>query len=128
MTPLEPEVKTPAYMKRREKAWAEAGILFLGRPLPYPVFEALVEFQGYRCAVCGMHSAFESLAADHDHKTRELRGALDMRCNHRRVGVVERYGRYRSARVTRFVKEYLRRPPARKQAFMDLLRLKGLLP
>jgi hypothetical protein len=100
------------YTRRREKTWRRMGITFNGQPLKWRVFLRCVELQKHRCAVCGMSDALESLSADHDHATDEFRGAACLHCNHRAIGVVERYGHYRNERYTAMVAAYLATPPA----------------
>lgn len=37
--------------------------------------------QGGVCAICGCHQRYQSLAVDHDHKTKKVRGLLCVQCN-----------------------------------------------
>ncbi len=43
----------------------------------------MFEFQGGRCAICGIHQSelSRALAVDHDHVTGKVRGLLCLRCN-----------------------------------------------
>lgn len=51
-------------------------------------YNSLLKEQGGGCAICGKTPEAEgkSLAVDHNHETREIRGVLCSYCNHRRVG------------------------------------------
>lgn len=42
-------------------------------------YEAMIEAQGGKCAICGKH--MEKPHVDHDHMTGEVRGLLCRRCN-----------------------------------------------
>jgi DNA-directed RNA polymerase subunit RPC12/RpoP len=44
-------------------------------------FNAMLEKQGYRCAICGSDNDGRELAIDHDHVTGEVRGLLCTKCN-----------------------------------------------
>jgi hypothetical protein len=37
--------------------------------------------QGGRCAICGCQQRYQSLAVDHCHKTKKVRGLLCVQCN-----------------------------------------------
>lgn len=49
-------------------------------------YDALLERQGGRCAICRAHPKSKRLAVDHDHGTGEVRGLLCSRCNHDLLG------------------------------------------
>jgi len=46
-------------------------------------YNEMMDSQGYRCAICGIHTADckRNLSVDHDHKTGMARGLLCVRCN-----------------------------------------------
>lgn len=75
-------------------------------------YEALLELQGGRCAICGRRPKTKRLAVDHDHATGEVRGLLcpgDDGCNHRLLG----YVRDRVDLLQRAI-DYLNEPPAQR--------------
>lgn len=49
-------------------------------------YDALLELQGGKCAICRAKPVSKRLAVDHDHKTGEVRGLLCSRCNHDLMG------------------------------------------
>lgn len=49
-------------------------------------YEEMVRLQGGVCAICGKAPTTIRLHADHDHKTRRVRGALCFYCNRYRLG------------------------------------------
>lgn len=49
-------------------------------------YDALLEAQGGRCAICRGKPKSKRLAVDHNHKTGEVRGLLCSRCNHDLMG------------------------------------------
>lgn len=49
-------------------------------------YDALLDRQGRRCAICRAKPKSKRLAVDHDHKTNEVRGLLCSRCNHELMG------------------------------------------
>lgn len=49
-------------------------------------YDALLEFQGGGCAICGRPPGKRRHALDHDHKSMELRGILCTACNMRLTG------------------------------------------
>lgn len=65
--------------------------------------------QGGKCAIClkATGTGAKKLAVDHDHKTGEVRGLLNARCNHDLLGFFSREDLVRAI-------EYLDNPPARK--------------
>lgn len=68
--------------------------------------EALIEVQGGElCAICGDRPGERSLAVDHDHETRRVRGLLCIPCN-RGLGFFEDNPEILSAAI-----EYLSSPP-----------------
>lgn len=107
---IPPRLYTHSVM--RERRWREQGINFHGLPLTYRVWLKIKAVSGNRCALCGRDEIWGSLAADHDRKTGEVRGALCAECNRRAVGSVERWGHYRSPDLTARVRGYLTDPPA----------------
>jgi len=44
-------------------------------------YEAMLESQGGMCAICGGPPGVRSLAVDHDHETKRVRGLLCSGCN-----------------------------------------------
>ena len=44
-------------------------------------YDALLEFQGGVCAICGSPPKSRRLDRDHDHKSMQVRGLLCVRCN-----------------------------------------------
>lgn len=44
-------------------------------------YDALLEFQGGVCAICGAEPKSRRLDRDHDHKLMVVRGLLCVRCN-----------------------------------------------
>lgn len=59
-------------------------------------WEALLRWQGGRCAICGRRAISRRLATDHDHRTGEVRGLLcaddERGCNHALLGLLESSG------------------------------------
>ncbi len=51
-------------------------------------YNAILEYQGYRCAVCKRHVSelSSSLCVDHDHKHKRVRGLICHYCNRKVVG------------------------------------------
>ena len=47
------------------------------------LYDAFFDYQGGRCAICGVHQdeLARNLDVDHDHKTGKMRGLLCNRCN-----------------------------------------------
>lgn len=64
--------KGSAHEKRVQKVYG----------LPAGAYQALYEFQGGRCAICGRGRGISKrLAVDHDHRTGLVRGLVDANCN-----------------------------------------------
>lgn len=53
-------------------------------------YDAILEFQGGRCAICRNEPKTRRLAVDHDHVTGQIRGLLCMNCNHYLLGYRKR--------------------------------------
>lgn len=70
-------------------------------------YDALVELQGGRCAICRNRPKSKSLAVDHDHKTGVVRGLLCSRCNHDLMGAA-----WDSAAMALALWHYMNTPPA----------------
>ena len=49
-------------------------------------YEKALKLQNYVCAICHKPPKTRRLAVDHCHKTKRVRGLLDMFCNHRFLG------------------------------------------
>lgn len=66
-------------------------------------YNQMLEDQNHCCAICGKHEKDErkSLAVDHNHVTREIRGLLCNYCNHRVVG------RHRDGNLLRRIADYV---------------------
>lgn len=69
-------------------------------------YDAILERQDHKCAVCKRHKDEfnKSLAVDHDHKTGEIRGALCTHCNRTIIG------RNRDPEIFKNAFEYLSGP------------------
>lgn len=77
------------YVRTREFAWKQQGILNRGLPFRYRDYEALYTAQNGRCEICGCelnkaHGTLRNLSAcvDHNANTGEARALLCARCNH----------------------------------------------
>lgn len=70
-------------------------------------YEALLERQGGKCAICRARPKSKRLAVDHDHKTGEVRGLLCGRCNHDLLGSA-----WDSLAMSVALWHYLNTPPA----------------
>ena len=112
-------------VKVRERAWRKNGVLEpdgSGRTLSWETYEAVLRFQGGRCAVCDkvfFVGDKRSAAADHDHKTGLFRGVLcgvKRGCNLRFVGKVEHLGITKAVSGTgeEAALKYLADPPAQR--------------
>jgi hypothetical protein len=53
-------------------------------------YEAILAFQGGKCAICLNEPKTRRLAVDHDHTTGQIRGLLCMNCNHYLLGYRKR--------------------------------------
>ncbi len=106
----------------REAAWKAQGIMFLGKPLTWKVYEIVRNWQGDKCAICDRNFLLglrRIEGADHDHKTHEFRGVL---CNGRKSCNLSLVGRYeqnpRSPAINllarTLIAAYLQDPPARE--------------
>ena len=73
----------------REKDWKKHGISFRGQALKWDSWKEIKELSANKCALCGKDEQFSSLAADHDSKTGEVRGALCYECNYKHVAKFE---------------------------------------
>lgn len=75
-------------------------------------YQRLLEFQDFRCAICGVHQNDlpRRLALDHDHQSGEPRGCLCAMCNVA-VGSAERHG-------TGAFSYYLSHPPMKEMRFL----------
>lgn len=71
-------------------------------------YEAMLESQDHRCAICRRRAVTKNLHVDHDHATGEVRGLLCKPCNYRFLPVVEHHPDW-VANAT----QYLDYPPAR---------------
>jgi len=80
-------------------------------------YEALLEFQGGVCYICGRAPRQKRLAVDHDHDTGEVRGLLcannEYGCNLAVIGNLENSPRG-GLEAARRVVEYLDNPPMRR--------------
>lgn len=70
-------------------------------------YDALLEAQGGKCAICRRRPKSKRLAVDHDHKTGAVRGLLCSRCNHDLMGAA-----WDSAAMAKALLAYLETPPA----------------
>lgn len=70
-------------------------------------YDALLERQGGRCAICRNRPKSKRLAVDHDHKTGEVRGLLCSRCNHDLMGSA-----WDSLALAAALWHYMNTPPA----------------
>ena len=100
------------YVKKRECQWKIRGIKFDGNTLRWIVWKQLLEIQGGVCAICHRDSFWGSLAAEHNHVTNELRGAVCTECNHHAIGIFEKFGHYKSEKHEAILAAYLADPPA----------------
>jgi hypothetical protein len=74
-------------------------------------FTAILEFQGWRCPICGIEYASAKLwAVDHEHRSGQegpVRGVLCFRCNRYKVGNLK-------TEESKNIYTYLNNPPAYK--------------
>jgi Recombination endonuclease VII len=92
-----------AASKRRHAAYILATYGITGEQ-----YDALLEAQGGRCAICGNRPRKQRLAVDHDHATGEVRGLLCKRCNHNLLGAA-----HENTAILQRAIDYLQNPPAR---------------
>lgn len=118
--PLPPADADASYTRRRERLWAEQGIVAAGgaggavRPFLWGDYLALLERQSGRCGVCGraFTARVRTPHVDHDHYSGQARSVAHQACNQEIVGAVERLARLRGttpALAARFLVEYLER-------------------
>lgn len=94
----------PDRRKRDQYLHRTYGITLVG-------YEAILEYQGGRCAVCLKKPAKRALSVDHDHRTGMVRGLLcDPRCNHQLLGTPR--GADKDPELFLRAYEYLTNPPA----------------
>lgn len=79
-------------------------------------YDALVELQKGRCAICLSLPGRVRMAVDHQHSTGEIRGLLCKRCNHKLLGSA-----FDRAWVLRRAAAYLDNPPARTRLPLETL-------
>jgi Recombination endonuclease VII len=79
--------------------------------LTLAAYNALLDLQGGRCAICPARPAKQRLAVDHDHRTGAVRGLLCKRCNHDLLGAA-----HDSVAMLRRAISYLEAPPAQTGA------------
>lgn len=70
-------------------------------------YDALLQAQGGRCAICRARPKSKRLAVDHEHKTGAVRGLLCSRCNHDLMGSA-----WDSLALVVALWHYLNTPPA----------------
>ena len=79
-------------------------------------YEALMDLQAERCAICLTRPHRVRLAVDHSHASGEVRGLLCKRCNHKLLGAaLDRQW------VLRRAAAYLANPPARTRLPLETL-------
>jgi hypothetical protein len=79
--------RNPSYKQRNPekdvmvKRWRKSNLKKFG--LDIEKYNAILEQQDYKCAICGIeiNKLKRNLAIDHDHKTGKVRGLLCFRCN-----------------------------------------------
>jgi hypothetical protein len=82
----------PDYHPRRKREWYERNGRNLELQRRYGItekeFDALLEAQDYRCAICLVHqnSLPKRLNVDHNHETNKVRGLLCYDCNRNFIG------------------------------------------
>lgn len=99
--------KPAAYCKPCNSAYAHERVLARDYNLTPEGYQALLDLQNGRCAVCERKPRSRRLAVDHDHDTGEVRGLLCARCNHKVIGAANE-----SAATLRRAARYLDSPPA----------------
>lgn len=60
----------------RVRAWKRQGI-----DITWERYQAMVEEQDNRCAICNRKARTKALSVDHNHKTGQVRGLLCAYCN-----------------------------------------------
>ncbi|MGI5245453.1 endonuclease VII domain-containing protein [Dactylosporangium sp. CA-139066] len=70
-------------------------------------YQAILDHQGGRCAICGMKPRTKKLAVDHDHATNLVRGLLCTVCNSGVLAMAKD-----RAEILRAAADYLDSPPA----------------
>ena len=73
-------------------------------------YDALLEVQGGKCAICRARPVSKRLAVDHDHQTQAVRGLLCSRCNHELMGAA-----WDSSAIALALWHYINTPPAAGQ-------------
>lgn len=100
------------YWQKREIRWAEQGIVLAdGRPLTAAVYLAVLQFQHGRCALSGVKTLWDTMGADHDHKSGLFRGILAYAVNHHALATFERTGHWKSEALEDAMRRYLADPP-----------------
>lgn len=100
------------YLTRREKRWKEQGILKDDKSfLDWKTYEDVLNFQNYRCAICGVSYIWSTLTADHDHETGLFRGILCSDCNHHRLATFEKTGKWVNRTLETILTDYIELPP-----------------
>ena len=84
MTAAKPKrkVMTASEKKRSRRRSAHKQHVKNTYALDYELYEALLDYQGGVCAICGEKRTY-NLNVDHDHKTMRVRGLLCRLCNGR---------------------------------------------
>lgn len=77
-------------------------------------YQALLERQNFRCAICTNRPRSQRLAVDHDHQTGAVRGLLCKRCNHDLLG-----GGHDSIELLWRAVKYLLEPPAQEVDYLS---------
>lgn len=70
------------------------------------VYDAILELQDGRCAICLTQPRTRMLAVDHHHQTGLIRGLLCTRCNHKLLGSANE-----NPEILRRAADYLEFPP-----------------
>lgn len=100
--------KWAAYCKPCTKAYNHERRLRTVFGISFEEYEALMQAQDGRCAICLKRPRKLRLAVDHNHQTNEIRGLLCGRCNHKLLGAADE-----SPERLRRAADYLDTPPAR---------------
>lgn len=99
--------KLAAYCRPCGSAYAHERVIARDYNLTPEGYQALLDLQNGRCAVCERKPRSRRLAVDHDHDTGEVRGLLCTRCNHKMIGAANE-----SSAMLRRAARYLDSPPA----------------